>query len=55
MNTKPLKLSKRFEIRCEPAEYARWSQRSDKLKLPSLSAYLRQLANVDTQPPRKTK
>ena len=45
VNTKPLKLSKRFEIRCEPAEYRRWTKKAAELKMPNLAAFVRKAAN----------
>lgn len=50
------KLTKRFEMRCTPADFRRWAQRAQELGLPSVATFLRIVANeaIPTAP-RKIK
>lgn len=42
------RLSKRFEMRCTPADFRRWERHAQKLGLPSVATFLRIVANEAT-------
>jgi len=46
---KPPILTKRFELRCSPAEFRRWEKRAKQLKLPGVAAFVRVAANNAVQ------
>ena len=39
------RLTKRFEMRCTPADFRRWEKRAQELGLPSVATFLRISAN----------
>jgi hypothetical protein len=45
MKRREANLTKRFEMRCSPADYRRWDRRAKTLGMPSVATFLRVAAN----------